>query len=1307
MWYDQTRAKNPEFLPEQNWAANFKAGIQNVRSAAREQVDTQRLQMEQSELEQARAFGCMMADYRTKQAMKSRDFQIAQQQMQGAERQRQWDAQAEQGDFWKKMREQAVTKLGDELPADTASQERAIVAKMYELASLEALKTGDSANATEYRRRAEIASGVGQATEQDYASGVVKRPATAPEATTEKGTAQKVAEGIVGGVKTVGEGVYKHTAQDWSIFVNAAQMLAKKDGLDENEQAFLALVKQHSAESQAMKGPTNVMMHEAKAPPDELYEAYENLGLGRTLVGEMTYPGWYLLGRAGSFQGLRAIVGERTAVGATGAAAQKIATGALWAPAQLEAAIGKLIALPFKAVGKAISAATAKRLTQKAVQNPEKMEAILPTLDKIAQGGVPDADDMAKLASFDDEMGKAVSAIPEPVPTAAKQATEKVIIGGGEPYDPMKAILDFGDVDATVAKLYPQSREKAVMRGVGKIPGIGPEIARRIDPSMTPRRSIEAQAVQEYAAVFNHRINAEAPGWKAMVERVANAKFPGASSKKYLQIEDSIVKNTAAVQPKVKGASMAIGDILEKSENYVLDEPTQALADLWKLVRSNAIREYEKRGMHFPAAFRFPRMVKGAHGEQVGFPTVRLKKPRSYETMMAGREAGVEYVDDPVQVIQSFVDEVTRVVAANDFQTVVKAMGKTASERVPVSIKNWRMATANAVKDINYSIATVRRMAVTPRGAESTKFLQSQQARSLGLIDQRAPQLAQRIRAMVDMPAEQRTKEATAIVKELQAMMPSVRTEAAKARLAYSNALRRAKGPRLGAGEAGTRHPAFTGRIFSKEVATTLDELLPSRAGRVTNATRQVAEFLRTSVAQLDWSAWLYQGLPVLGRRPDIWAKGVVQSVKAAFKPESIAKFFADPKHVAFLSRNPDVAQGTHEYYAGKPLIEKLPVVGKAAGKVVGFFERGFETFGDAVRIMMGEALESGFVKAGAEKQLGTYVNRMTAVMNSKALGISGQQRAIESSWIAFAPRFLRSSLAYLGLIFEKGITGNEARRSLTQLAAGGTVSYVGFCEAIGQEPHLDPRDADFFTVKVGNRNIGIGGFMLSFIRFLGDIEASLTSYQGNEPMDLLNFHPVDSRKTNPIIKYISSKASVLSSLVMEGAIKQDYLGYELEDPEDWARWLIVEHSLPISLQSQFSSKYEEAPTNRVAVFAAEQLGLRVYPDEPFYELADKYAQQVYGQEWADLYQATKSGTYTKSKKQKDLIAHFPDLKQAYEAYQPKATKRWQAAHGLSPDEDAVKDHYADKLYGKKWDDLTKEQRLQVESYRAYDEATQ
>jgi hypothetical protein len=89
----------------------------------------------------------------------------------------------------------------------------------------------------------------------------------------------------------VNNSVYRHTVQDWSLFVNTAQLLTMKDSkLNGAERNFLAEAKKHGAAQQAKRNPTNIMMHEASAPPESLYEAYNALGTVRHIAGEASYP---------------------------------------------------------------------------------------------------------------------------------------------------------------------------------------------------------------------------------------------------------------------------------------------------------------------------------------------------------------------------------------------------------------------------------------------------------------------------------------------------------------------------------------------------------------------------------------------------------------------------------------------------------------------------------------------------------------------------------------------------------------------------------------------------------------------------------------------------------------------------------------------------------------------------------------------------------------------------------------------------------------------------------------------------------
>jgi len=340
------------------------------------------------------------------------------------------------------------------------------------------------------------------------------------------------------------------------------------------------------------------------------------------------------------------------------------------------------------------------------------------------------------------------------------------------------------------------------------------------------------------------------------------------------------------------------------------------------------------------------------------------------------------------------------------------------------------------------------------------------------------------------------------------------------------------------------------------------------------------------------------------------------------------------------------------------------------------------------------------FVKAGMPEQVGTYVNRITGVMNSEALGISARQRAVERL-LLFAPQYTRASLAYIGYVSQNNVMGHQALQSFGRLFAVGTAMYISTCLALGQEPQFDPRKPTFYTVKVGNRYVGIGGFMYSFLRFMADCTQSIAKTGGNSPMD---FTKLTDRKRNPITKWLYSRSSPMVSLVTEALSSRDYLGFPLETKEEWAHWLVVEHMLPIGLQEQLPASYEKPPDERGLIGVAEGLGMRTFQVDEFYELANEYADIRYGKEWGDLWKPTRSGGYVQSPEQKRLLLLYPDLKAAYDEWKPRQTRRWQAEHGLLPDDSAINDYYARQVFNRPWDKLTRAEKQQTKQYREYAE---
>ncbi|MCK9599928.1 MAG: hypothetical protein M0R06_12865, partial [Sphaerochaeta sp.] len=465
--------------------------------------------------------------------------------------------------------------------------------------------------------------------------------------------------------------------------------------------------------------------------------------------------------------------------------------------------------------------------------------------------------------------------------------------------------------------------------------------------------------------------------------------------------------------------------------------------------------------------------------------------------------------------------------------------------------------------------------------------------------------------------------------------------------------------------------------------------LAPKAASDAWRRAQSVNEAMRTVKANFDFSPGTIQGLNVLARAPHKWGEVTAKSFEWLFKPENAPKWFA--KHGDIISRHPDIVQGTHEYYAGQEVIKtKLGKPGRAIAKAMTPFENYFTNWGDAARVLMAEALEPSFVKAGTPERLGTYINRMTGVMDTRALGVSGKQRAFESLML-FAPRYTRASVAYIGTAMEGGVMGAEARKTIALLIGAGTLFWMGMQKAMGEEPAW-PNSPNFWTVKMGNRRVGMGGFMYSFIRLLADSYQSIASEGGNAPSDFKEWD-----RTNPIINFLSKRTSVLWRAALTVRDETDFMGYPIEGFDEWAHYFMVEMMAPISIQEQLTGANEDAPSNRLGVAAAELFGLRTFPENEYYALADKYAQAAYGKDWNELSKPTKSGSYTQSPEQKRLLQMHPDLKAAYDAQKDRASERWKAQHDLLGDKNISRDAWAREMFGKDYKDLPKEYQKQVD----------
>ena len=287
----------------------------------------------------------------------------------------------------------------------------------------------------------------------------------------------------------------------------------------------------------------------------------------------------------------------------------------------------------------------------------------------------------------------------------------------------------------------------------------------------------------------------------------------------------------------------------------------------------------------------------------------------------------------------------------------------------------------------------------------------------------------------------------------------------------------------------------------------------------------------------------------------------------------------------------------------------------------------------------LGTALEMaqrGEVRAAAMEEMQSMVNKMTGVFSPGDLVLTDKQEHFERGYLFFAPRYTRATLAAAGQLFKSDIQGEIARDTLTKLAVGGTIAYVTFAEALGQEPHLDPSKGDFMTLNINGDRIGVGGAWTSLTRLIGNI-ATDPGLLGNEWGKGEKFNLSNSKLLfqsdapgqselsptqmgqNPLIKFFRGKSSVITGNMWDIATGSDYVGREIEATFPSIANHVGKATLPFALEGAILGSPER---NEPSTFGFEFLGARGYPKSSYdnqKELQNRLAGQIYNTPWKEL----------------------------------------------------------------------------------------
>jgi len=459
-------------------------------------------------------------------------------------------------------------------------------------------------------------------------------------------------------------------------------------------------------------------------------------------------------------------------------------------------------------------------------------------------------------------------------------------------------------------------------------------------------------------------------------------------------------------------------------------------------------------------------------------------------------------------------------------------------------------------------------------------------------------------------------------------------------------------------------------KIFKQEDWDELKKLFDSKYGdspwKVLRVIDRIGQSIRFLSSGFDLGAPFIHGLPVLFRHPDVWRKATAAHYAAFFDPSVQSRMIRDNLQTYQEMAYYGIPIGDVEIFSAikrggglnpkdleKMLAKKFPSVtnskilkdtmlgkgikgtyrgaGFATGQVTGRFQASYSSFLATSRMLMYKGMRDSWLKSGNADstlpELAAYIRNMTGGLDSRALGVSANIRAIESTWLAFSPRLLRSTFAlvsdavsYLPSEVKGKITGKAVASARQQAAfkalgaylVGSTGLYLSAelslglakghsMERIGNDMQqgLNPLNGSkFLSVEIGGQNIGIGGQIRAITQLMGTVGSTFVP-GGKDFKDLFTGDVLE----NPILQYLSYRGAVgvnAFRTILEGTSGVDAQPFDKVDSKPDIAWHLFENSLPFALQGAMEG-------DNAWGIATGMLGLRTSPQSGNQEMIERY----------------------------------------------------------------------------------------------------
>jgi len=451
----------------------------------------------------------------------------------------------------------------------------------------------------------------------------------------------------------------------------------------------------------------------------------------------------------------------------------------------------------------------------------------------------------------------------------------------------------------------------------------------------------------------------------------------------------------------------------------------------------------------------------------------------------------------------------------------------------------------------------------------------------------------------------------------------------------------------------------FTDEKAARKLAKALDIGDASRWRSATRSFESANNVFRTIGTGFDFSWHLLQGLPLLGAaffNPNlyrVYGSSMKHAALAMLNRGNLQKVVdgMDPRIVRDATENYNInlSQDITDAFAGTSSIaEPANQIAKRFGedayisKFSNFIFRSlperaqaaFQLGGDVARLKgvevmspLAESSAKELVRAGrfadeaealayTKAKIGSFLTKATGGIDQYAMGLSNSQQSIERAFFFFSPSYQRASLSLIAATLKGDIEGQLARKSLAGMAMLGTTIYVAQATALGQEPKLDPSRGDFMSLRIGDSDVGIGGFYRGFLSFISRMSDRTFTDENVFEQD----------QTHPFVSFVRGKASPTTGLAWDLFEGSNYIGEPIEANALGYGKAVGSRMLPFWAENAFvtdplSGNYEWTNPN-VTGLAAELIGLRNIPLDVFDErrrVRDEESETFYGKKWNEL----------------------------------------------------------------------------------------